>query len=201
MKSFLTAFFTFAVFIGFSATVNAQQAVVGKVDVKIEVDTQKTPDIQAGQVKAKKVSSPRDWLEIEVEFEIDARPNDAVIPQVMMKYYVAIQAKDGSLKMLTGQVDHVNVVAGEETFSCAYVSPSSLGKITGDFKQFQASAVNSVAVAVFVNGELKGGESEGKLNGRWWEGQSGSQEVLPKAKTPFALLWLDRYADTAASSN
>jgi len=226
MKSLFSVLFGIVVLFGLLSPASAQtQVQVGKVDVKIEFDTQKTPEFQAGGVNSKKIPSPRDWLEIEVEFDVDARPRDAVIPKLMFKYYVAIQSKEGTPQLLTGEVGHINVVAGEvqskegtpqlltgevghinvvageDSFSSAYVSPSSLGKITGDFRRFQASSVIAVAVAVFHNGELKGGASVGKGNGKWWEQMSGSPGVLGKAETPFALLWLDRYSDVEKSKN
>ncbi len=202
MKSLFSTLFGIVVLFGLLSPASAQtQVQVGKIDVKIEFDTQKTPEFQAGGVNSKKIPSPRDWLEVEVEFDVDARPRDAVVAKLMFKYYVAIQSKEGTAQLLTGEVEHINVVAGEDSFSSAYVSPSSLGKITGDFRRFQASSVIAVAVAVFHNGELKGGASVGKGNGKWWEQMSGSPGVLGKAETPFALLWLDRYADVEKSKN
>jgi len=180
--------------VSLSSHVQAQQVQVGEIDVKIEYDTQKTPAFEAGGVKGKDIPNPLDWLEVEVEFEVDARPNDAVIPDLMFRYHIAIESDSGQTQVLTGDVKHVNVVAGEEIFSVAYVSPSTLGKITGDFRRFQPSAVKSVAVEVFYGGVLKGGDSTAG-SGRWWEQLPSSQGVLAKHETPFALLWLDRYAD------
>jgi len=193
---FFSAFFTLAILFGSPLSSWAQEAIqVGKVDVKIEYDTQDTPVFEAAGVKTKKIPYPRNWLEIEVKFDVDARPRDAVIPKLMFKYYVAIQSKEGPAQLLTGEVNHVNIVSGEDSYSCAYVSPASLGKITGDFRRFQKSSVIAVAVAVFYNGELKGGASEGKGSGKWWEQMAGSPGIISKDKTPFALLWLDRYSD------
>lgn len=174
-----------------------EQVQVGDVKVKIEYDTQPTPNFGDAGTKGKRVSNPKDWLEIEVEFEADARPRDGVIPELMFRYHVAIQSAGGETQLLSGDVSHVNVIAGEKSYSVAYVSPATLGTITGDFRKFQPSAIKAVAVEVMYNGVLKGGDSTSG-SGRWWEQMAGKQGVLSKDKTPFALLWIDRYADLKA---
>lgn len=174
----------------------AQQVQVESIDVKgIAFDTQPTPQFDAGNVKSKNVPNPKDWLEVEVEFEAKANARDAVIPELLFRYYVAVQAADGSTKVLTGDVNHVNVVSGEEYFSAVYVSPMTLGTITGDFRRFQSGSVKAVAVEVFFNGVSKGGQSEGGPSGRWWESMQSQSGVMSREETPFGLLWIDRYAD------
>ncbi|MCB1232006.1 MAG: hypothetical protein KDN19_17185 [Verrucomicrobiae bacterium] len=173
----------------------AQQVQVEKVDVKdIKFDTQPTPQFQAGNVKSKNIPNPKDWLEVEVEFEAKANEREAVIPELLFRYYVAIEAKDKSTKVLTGDVTHVSVVSGEEYYSAVYIAPQTLGTITGDFRRFQTGAVKAVAVEVFFNGVSKGGQSSGP-SGRWWEAGQTQAGVLSREKTPFALLWIDRYAE------
>jgi hypothetical protein len=154
-------------------------------DVKVQqpaFDAQKTPNFQAGDVKTKDVPNPKDWLEIEVEFEVDG-PRNAVVKELLFRYYVAFS-------------DHINVVCGEKTFSAAYVAPSMLGEITGDFRRFQPGAVKGVGLEVIYNGVVVGGATTG--GGKFWEATGTSPGVLGKAKTPFALLWIDRYAETSA---
>ncbi|MCB1233771.1 MAG: hypothetical protein KDM91_01710 [Verrucomicrobiae bacterium] len=194
----LSAVAVFAAVFGLVGLANGQQVQVKKVDVKkVEVKVQKTPNFQAGDVDGKKVPNPRDWLEVEVEFEADAAPRDEVVPTLLFRYYVAIQDKDGNTKVLTGDVNHINVIPGEEMYSAVYVAPATLGKITGDFRRFSEGAIKSVAVEVFYNGVSVGGESTAG-SGRWWEQLNPEPGVLAKNKTPFAILWLDRYADIQA---
>ena len=177
-------------------TAQGQQIQVDKVDVKgISAETQPTPEFRAGNVKDKSNPSPRDWLEVEVEFEASANERGAAIPELLFRYYVAIQGKDGQTQVLTGDVTHVNVVSGEKYYSAIYVSPMSLGTITGNYRKFQTSAIQAVAVEVFFNGVSKGGESQGGPGGRWWESMATKPGVLSREKTPFGLLWIDRYAD------
>lgn len=189
-----------AISLGTAIAAHAQQVQVEKVDVKsINYDTQPTPQFQAGNVKSKNVPNPKDWLEVEVEFEVAAGQRNAVVPELLFRYYVAITAEDGSTKVLTGDVTHVNMVAGEEYFSAVYVAPMTLGTITGDFRRFQSGAVKAVAVEVFHNGVSKGGQSQG-ATGRWWETLAPQAGVLGREKTPFALLWIDRYADVKTAN-
>ena len=166
---------------------------------KLETEVQPTPLFEAGGgVKSKRVPSQKSWLEVEVEFEVTKAGNkEGIVANALFRYYIAIQGKDG-VKMLTGDVNHVNLLEGDKLFSVVYVSPTSLGKITGDYRKFQASAVKGVAVEIIVNGIVVGGKSDGP-SGKWWQSgamtASQGKGVLSKEKTPFALLWMDRYAD------
>lgn len=182
-------------------SLQAQQQIqlkMGDVDVSDPVyEAQKTPNFQAGDVKSKNVPNPRDWLEIEVPFEVRG-PRNAVIKELLFRYYVAIRDQSGATRTLSGDVKHVNVLAGEKTFSSAYVAPGILGDITGDFRRFQPSTVLGVGVEVYFNGVIVGGKST--AGGKFWE-QTGTQPgVLGKVETPFALLWIDRYAEVAPNN-
>jgi len=193
----MTRLLTLLALAALSATaLEAQQALQLKMgDVKVSdpvYDAQKTPNFQAGDVKAKDVPNPRDWLEIEVEFEVDG-PRDAVVKDLLFRYYVAFTDQSGMIRTLTGDMKHINIVAGEKTFSCAYVAPSVLGEITGDFRRFQPSSVKGVGVEVYYNGVIVGGTSTG--GGKFWETTGTNPGVLGKGDTPFALLWIDRYAE------
>lgn len=194
---------TIAIGFGLAALepVLGQQIQVDTVTVNsLKYDTQPTPQFEAGNVKSKDVPNPKDWLEVEVEFEARASERNAVIPELLFRYYVAVKAQDGSTKVLTGDVTHVNMVGGERYYSAVYVSPITLGKVTGDYRRFQLGAIAAVAVEVFYNGVSKGGKSEGGPAGRWWEQTQTEPGVLAKDKTPFALLWTDRYADFKATN-
>ncbi len=177
----------------------AQQVQLKLGDVKVEqlvFDAQKTPNFQAGDVKSKDIPNPRDWLEIETEFEVRG-PKDAVVKDLIFRYYVGFRDKAGTPRVLTGDVKHINIVAGEKSFSSAYVAPATLGEITGDFRRFQPTSVEAVGVEVFYNGVMVGGTSS--KGGKFWEAVAPAPGVLGKAETPFALLWIDRYAEVEKS--
>lgn len=173
---------------------HAQQFQLKMGDAKvgnIVFEAQKTPNFQAGDVKSKNIPNPRDWLEIEVEFEVNG-PRNAVIKDLLFRYYVGFRDTTGAPRVLSGDVKHINIVAGEKTFSSAYVAPATLGEITGDFRRFQPSSVEAVGVEIYYNGVIIGGNSS---KGKFWEAVAPTPGVLGKLDTPFALLWIDRYAE------
>lgn len=185
-------------------TLQAQQQVmlkVGDVDVgKMSYESQKTPNFQAGDVKGKDVPNPRDWLELEVEFKVKGDPK-TVVKDLLFRYYIGFKDQTGSARILTGDVKHTNIVPGESSFSAVYVAPSTLGEITGNFRRFQPNSVEAVGVEVFYNGVIVGGKST--LSGaraKFWESTGTQPGVLGKADTPFALLWIDRYAEVDKTS-
>ncbi len=196
MKTFLTILAAFGILV---LSVNAQQPVriaVGDVDVKsMEVESQQTPEFQASGPKNKNIPSPRQWLEFEVEFEIDG-PREQVVPELLFRYYIGMRDQDGQSLVLTGDVTHLNVLCGEESYSAVYVSPNTLGTLTGDYRRFQPSSVSAVGVEVYFNGVMVGGDSTlSGSNAKFWQALPTRPGILAKHETPFALLWLDRYAD------
>jgi hypothetical protein len=167
---------------------------------KVAIEAQKTPDFQAGNVKGKNVPNPRDWLELEYEFEVAGDPK-VVIKELLFRYYVAFKTATGT-KLVSGDVKHVNVVPGEKTYTVAYVSPSTLGEVTGEYRNFQPSGVAGAGVEVYYNGVIVGREStESGSKATFWDVLSPQPGVLSKLDTPFALLWIDRYAEFDRSGN
>lgn len=165
----------------------------GDVNIrKIDTEVQKTPNFSAGGVRDKNVPNPRDWLEVEVEFEVRGR-GDAVIPELQFRYYIGFRDASGRPRTLTGDVRHRNIPLGDRTFSAVYVAPSKLGEITGNFRRFNDNQVEAVGVEVYYNGVLVGREST--RGGNFWEQTGTEAGVLAKPLTPFALLWIDRYAE------
>jgi hypothetical protein len=185
-------------------SLQAQQQVqlkVGDIDVsKMEYEAQQTPSFQAGNVKGKNIPSPRDWLELEVEFKVKGDKN-AIVKELLFRYYIGFKDQTGAARILTGDVKHINIVPGEESYSAVYVSPSTLGEITGDFRRFQPNSVEAVGVEVIYNGVIIGGKSSmSGARAKFWESTGTQPGVLAKADTPFALLWIDRYSDVERSS-
>ncbi len=196
-----TPSFLIAVLIAGFSTLQAQQQIslsVGDVKVdSMETEVQNTPDFQAGNVKTKSIPNPRSWLELEVEFSVDGNP-DVVIPELLFRYYIALRDKEGATRVLTGDVTHINIVPGEETYSAVYVAPSKLGGITGDFRTFREGSVLATAVEIYYNGVIVGGESsESGSRAKFWTAVGTEPGILGRDETPFALLWIDRYAESA----
>lgn len=186
------------------SSLQAQQQIqlkVGDVDVgKMNYDAQKTPSFQAGGVKDKNIPNPRDWLELEVEFKVKGDPK-TVVKELLFRYYIGFKDQTGAARILTGDVKHINIVPGEDSYSSVYVSPSTLGEITGNFRRFQPNSVEAVGVEIIYNGVIVGGKSSmSGSRAKFWESAGTQAGVLGKADTPFALLWIDRYSDVEKSS-
>ena len=180
---------------GFGFAQNIQVKAQDGVKIKkVEFEAQQTPNFQAQNVKDKKVPNPREWLELEVEFEVDkVSPRDAVVPELLFRYYIGFLDESNKPITLTGDVTHVNVIGGEEYYSAVYVAPSLLGKITGDFRRLDKGKVKAIGVEIYYNGVLVGGYSSN--NNKFWETSATQAGVLSREKTPFALLWIDRYPE------
>lgn len=182
-----------------------------KCDMKVTIDTQKTPDLQAGGVKPKR-STARDWVELEVQMKFDAatelrnKPEGKMIPGIQVKYYVYLDAptKDGK-KILTGEVSYSDVAVGENVFGIVFIHPNTIKKLTGSFT-VNPAAVKMYGVEVLVGGESVGIESStGKGEaGKFWVAKGNAQlppteaGLLQKSKTPFAPFWGDRHLQEAA---
>ncbi len=185
-----------------AASLKAQQQPVQLKmgDIKVSSPSllsQKTPNFQAGDVKVKNIPNPRDWLEIEIEFEV-AGDRKAVVKELLFRYYVAMRDQSNQVRCLTGDVKHINILCRDKTYSAAYVAPAVLGEITGDFRRFNTSSVEAVGLEIIYNGVVVGGTST--KGGSFWQNLSTQPGVLGKADTPFALLWIDRYAEVDRSS-
>jgi len=163
-------------------------------------------DIQSPMFGGREKSfRPRDWLEMEASIRLDVRPEPAsgMLDRLTVKWYVAIRnpEKRGDFLLLTREITHVNVPIGEDFYSSVYLSPSSIRRITGNFRGGKSS-VELVGYEVVFNGEVIG-HATNKGQDQWWNipseriSASDSVPLLTKPETPFAALWWDRYAEVA----
>lgn len=202
MKALISTFSVFAVMLAIASSASAQawSPNDGKIG-KINVEIQQTPQFPAGNVKDKRIPSPRNWVEIEVEFELSDRVIEAdFVDKVMLRYYIVVRG-DSESHLMTGDVTHVNVPTGGDVFSCAYVPPSALTRVMGKRSTVTSSSIQAVGVAIFVNGVEIARGATGQPEGWWLQTQlQQGTGVLAKSKTPFSIMWLDRYADEATSN-
>jgi len=199
--------FTFLVLaaLGMADVAFSQQPVLinpGDVKIKkIEFVGQPTPIFVVEGVKMKDVPRQREWMEVEVEFKVEKGRNDkeAVVPELTFRYYVGFQDQTGKYVLLTGDVTHLNVQVGEDHFSAVYIAPTTHGKLTGDYRRLDLLKVKGVGVEVFYNGVKVGMDATVKTTPPFWESPTMSRQpgtgILPKDKTPFAILWIDRYPE------
>lgn len=202
-------------FAGLCATAGAQDAPAKKeklVEFKdIKVGVQKTPDFTLRGTTDKRWKQ-KDWLEIEPEFKTE-RPAGGdrtaeVIPELTFKYWVFLNsATKENARVLTTTVTHTNVPIDEVSHSVAYISPSTILKVTGK-QEGNLGLVTYYAVEVTQGSNVVGFFSKGPKGtskdpsdkaGRWWEAPSAPKSdeggLLSKPETPFAPLWGDYHAD------
>jgi hypothetical protein len=182
----------------------AAPAAAGKeklVDIsKVDINIQKTPQIQATNVKDKRWT-PKDWIEIEVEAtaELSKTEKDKsrkTYDEVTFKYYAYLTGSSAKKsRVLTGEIVHVNVPIKEKIHSVAYITPSQLQKVTEATATGPANPtmVKAWGVQVLIDGQEVGRKTSDS-NKEWWSNPSlPPQEaaLLNQADTPFAPLWGD----------
>ncbi|MEM7013701.1 MAG: Amuc_1102 family pilus-like protein, partial [Verrucomicrobiota bacterium] len=148
---------------------------------------------------SKKEPKRREWLEVELAFEIevDREAPIRLADNVLFKYYIAIQGAGDVRYLLTQNVTYENVPEKEEMYAAVYVSPWSLARFMGKIDDFKESDILGVGVEVLFNGEKKGMESS--AGGEFWNNASINFQrpqgmIMVKEKTPFAYMWIDRHA-------
>ena len=184
-----------------SAPAQAQTQARAKAEKPVFEELQ-SPQIPV-QTREKRFT-PRDWLEIEGAINIDARPvpPSGMLDRLVVKWYVAIKNPDkrGEFFKLSREVTHVNVPIGEPIYSSVYLSPSSIRRITGNYRNAKGS-VEFVGYEVIFNGEVIADAAIGP--DKWWTkasekvSETDSVPLMTKPETPFAALWWDRYAEVA----
>ncbi len=173
----------------------------GDIKIKsIELEPQKTPSFQAGDVSNKKVDRPREWLELELEFEanVSRAAKDAILPELTFRYYVGmVDVATKQPVVLTGDVTHINIIVGEKYNSAMYVPPSTMGKLTGNFRSADKGAVLAYGVEVLYNAQLVGLWTNNGTGpkARFWDGKPITQGIVSREDTPFGILWIDRYPE------
>lgn len=192
-------------------SVGAQDATQVKVEVKgVKLEQQQTPQVQALNIVDKKWR-PKNWLEIEVAFDIklarDAGGRAGSLGAMEVKYFIGLNQKseDGKNVVLTGMMNYKDVPADEMCVGLAFVSPSTLKRILQKDNGGKGDVV-AYGVEVLVGGKRMGlGSSTGSP---WWfdaTTQALSDKfafednaVMPKSKTPFAPFWGDYDLPVAA---
>ena len=167
---------TVAVVVGLGvSTAQAQDAKL--IDLKEPIiQAQQTPDIKAAGVKDKRWK-PKEWLEFEVPFIANAprnaKANFTSYEQLTFKFYIFLSNADKEKsRILTAEVNHVNVPVGEGMASVVYLSPSAVLGLSGS-PRVQTNAVSLWAVEVAHEGKTVGfisskGKSPTDPGAEWW---------------------------------
>jgi hypothetical protein len=205
---------TLAVVVGLGVSnASAQDAKSEKlVDLKAPmIQAQSTPDIKADFVKEKRWK-PKEWLELEVPFIASApkgaKSNFTSYDLLTFKYFLFLANADkDKSRILTAEVNHVNVPVGEAMASVVYLSPSAVLSLTGS-NRVVASSVTLWAVEVSHEGKTVGfisskGKSPSDAGAEWWKATGAPPTVAGmlknKMETPFAPLWGDFHAEVQSN--
>ena len=172
---------------------------------KVKLDAPKFDNLPSPEfsVAGNKKFKPKDWLEVEVKFNVDmgSKYKQKFIDLVTVKWYVAIEDPQGGRKtvFLEKEVKHVNVPVGEDVYSTEYLSPAAIKRITGRDRAGK-NVVKSVGGEITVNGQTAykdSGQFSSTAKPGWWNQLSRYDKIplLNKNETPFKFLWWDRYAE------
>lgn len=201
--------FSLLTFALFSTQLHAQapgQAPAGeplRVKAKIKrvnIQEQLTPQISAGGVKEKRWR-PKNWIETDVEFEIEIPAADGgskgSYGSLQMNIYLALQqmSKDGKRQVAKVELNLVNVPAREVCHALAYMSPASLKMIFQKDIVTASTDIQGWGVEIMAEGQRIAADSSlGKEP--WWETKKDALNILSgvlvhKSKTPFGIFFGD----------
>ena len=170
-------------FFALAGSLSAQNRVSEIQLSKISRDLITAPNYSYSGAEQLRESHDR-WLKIEVQFSALPEFTD----EVTFKYFILIGGK-----LLTGEVTHVNVLAGRELFSSMYVSPQALAYVLNK-RPPNVNSVENVAVQVVQKGEVKDELSMGRAKPQWFASLPAvAGFVLNKNETPFAPLFWGHY--------
>lgn len=159
----------------------------------VKVIMQKTPEFQAATSEGKKDPKRREWLELEVGFKTDSDSRVGIIPELMITYYLLVQGAER--QVLSGSFTYSNIVDKEENFAVVYVSPHALTRLTGEPNKFRLGNVQAMGVEILYQGRVVAESPDAKKFAAAATIPKISDMILPKEKTPFSLLWIDRHAE------
>ena len=187
--------------------------------VKIDVDKPEFDDLESPDPPAdtrEKVWRQKDWLEMEVKFEIEAikpEPRDKTLPKLTIKWFIVAldpTQKQKSYILLEKEVEHVNVPVGDEIYASCYISPSGVRRLSNGGDRASKNIIFGVGGELYVEGQeepvafFTSKKDTVKVDGRklpfWYApnlAASTSVQILDKSETPFQWLWWDRYAEIA----
>ncbi len=150
---------------------------------KISRDLITTPQFRYGGAEQKREAHER-WLRVDVQFS--AAPD--FTEELTFRYYILMNGK-----VLTGEVTHVNVLAGRDLYSCVYVPPHALAYVLGN-RLPNTTSVENVAVQVLQKGEVKDELSMARARPQWFTSLPALPGfVLNKSETPFSPLFWGYY--------
>ncbi len=202
-----------------SFTYAQEEAKVTTYKVIIDVDKPEFDDLESPDPPAdtrEKTWRQKDWLEMEVKFEIEAikpEPKDKTLPKLTVKWFIVAvdPTKEGKNHiLLEKEIEHINVPVGEEIYTSCYISPSGVRRLSNGGDRASKNIIFGVGGEFYVEGNDKpvaffaSKKDKVKVDGKklpfWYSNKlsaSTSVQIQDKSETPFQWLWWDRYAEIA----
>lgn len=172
-----------------------RQARTGYEIKDIKADDPLSPDIDSNYAKR---STPRKWLELEVEFEAENPDGSGFTPELTFRYYIYFDRADQPA-IYSGEVTHVNIPDGRRLYSVMYMSPQSLARIfsgstpppnLGEFVAVEVLKEGQLVALNFTRRPAKAAQED------WWNELDPELGFLRnKNETPFMPLVWDRYQE------
>ncbi|HUF62855.1 MAG TPA: Amuc_1102 family pilus-like protein [Verrucomicrobiales bacterium] len=188
---------TMALSAGLLLAPDSLRAQAGNVwKAKLVMEMQQTPEFSFSGAKKKRTDA-LEWLEVEVAFvpEVKERQQGPpFIDNVEVRYFILLQGGERG-QILTHTVTHRNVPLNTTCYSSAYIPPVVLARQVAKAKATLAD-VRAVAVEIHHGGDMVGFDQKGfQRDGQWREGDQVQDLIRSINKTPFALLYPDRYPE------
>jgi len=188
-----------------AATLGLAQAqlpiVVSQVQADLDdpvMEMQPTPEFEASKVNAKRTERSREWLEIELPFKLESDSQIGIVPEITIQYYFGVRGPGNTTFMLSDAFTYQNVPDDEMVYSIVYVSPPSLARIAGGMGEFDIrSNIGAWGVEILHNGRVVAAASSAGRD-PWWNAFTGPRVpgfLMPKEKTPYQMLWIDRHVE------
>lgn len=150
---------------------------------KIQPAVVPTPDFVLKSAESKR-SQPQKWLEIEVEFAVEGVE---IVDELTFKFDVLLNGK-----LCPGEITHINIPKGRDRYTIMYVSPRNLERIS-DGHPLTPAMIQNAWVTILRQGQVLA-VSAMKDKTKPVPNMPLTPGMLsPKADTPFAPLWSDRY--------
>jgi hypothetical protein len=158
---------------------------------KINRDLITAPQYAYSGAEQKRETRER-WLRVEAQFS--AAPD--FTEELTFKYYILLGEK-----VLTGDVTHVNILAGREHYSSIYIPPHVIAFVMQN-RPVNTTSIGNIGVQLLQKGEVKDELSLNPARPRWYASLPALPGmILNKNETPFAPLFSDYYEQIKPASH
>lgn len=173
-----------------------------KVQLKLgRVEAVDSPTVSTGT--AEKRFKPKKWAYIEAEMKVQAAPppKTGYLDNMTVTFYATAKSPEGprGYLLMRKEIRYVNIPVDEKVYVCAFMSPSSVKRLTGS-DTINPASFERLGVEVTYKGKVVAMDSSSGKPG-WWNSTSSmivptdSYPLLNKDETPFSIFWYDRYPE------